>query len=60
MGYNKEVARIALSKTNNVISDSIQYIQENPIPGPSDSKSQELLKLVEDLVPQVMKLTIYS
>lgn len=53
MGYNKEVARIALQKNNNIISDSVQYIQENPIPGPSDTKSQEVLSLIDDLIPQV-------
>lgn len=51
MGYNKEAARKALKKCNNIISDSIQYIQENP--GPSGSKSMELLALIEDLVPEV-------
>lgn len=51
MGYNKEVARIALKKCNNVISDSIQYIQENP--APSGSKSTEMFALIEDLIPEV-------
>lgn len=55
MGYNKEVARIALKKCNNVISDSIQHIQENPVPGPSESKSMEFLALIEDLVPQLVE-----
>lgn len=51
MGYNKETARIALKKCNNIISDSVQYIQENP--GPSSSKSIEMLALIEDLIPEV-------
>lgn len=54
MGFNKEAARIALQKTNNIISDSIQYIQENPLPGPSGTKSKELLSLIEDLIPEVI------
>lgn len=54
MGYNKEIARIALQKTNNIISDSIQYIQENPTAGPSSSRSQEMTSLIEDLVPELM------
>lgn len=54
MGYNKETARVALKMCNNVIADSIQYIQDNPCPGPSQSKSMEFLSLVEDLVPQVI------
>ncbi|XP_018565233.1 NEDD8 ultimate buster 1 isoform X2 [Anoplophora glabripennis] len=53
MGFNKEAARIALQKTNNIISDSIQYIQENPLPGPSGTKSKELLSLIEDLIPEL-------
>ncbi|XP_076255328.1 NEDD8 ultimate buster 1-like [Rhynchophorus ferrugineus] len=54
MGYNKEVARIALRNCNNIISDSIQYIQENPLPGPSESRSMEFMSLIEDLVPQLV------
>ncbi|KAJ8927192.1 hypothetical protein NQ314_020468 [Rhamnusium bicolor] len=42
MGFNKEAARIALQKTNNTISDSIQYIQEHPLPGPSGTKRTHL------------------
>ncbi|GJQ65644.1 hypothetical protein Trydic_g7734 [Trypoxylus dichotomus] len=53
MGFGKEAARIALQKTNNIISDSIQYIQENPLPGPSSSKSCEILSLIEELVPEL-------
>lgn len=59
MGYGREAARIALQKTNNIISDSIQFIQENPCPGPSSSKSQEFLSLIEDLVPEVCSV-IYN
>lgn len=55
MGYNREAARIALKNTNNVISDSIQYIQENPQAGPSGTKSQEFLGFIEDLIPEVRK-----
>ncbi|XP_022906282.2 NEDD8 ultimate buster 1-like [Onthophagus taurus] len=53
MGYGKEAARVALQKTNNIISDSIQYIQENPVPGPSNTKSQEILAFIEDLIPEL-------
>ncbi|KRT81584.1 Ubiquitin [Oryctes borbonicus] len=53
MGFGKEAARIALQKTNNIISDSIQYIQENPLPGPSNSKSREFLSLIEELIPEL-------
>lgn len=53
MGYNREVARVALQNTNNNISESIQFIQENPQPGPSSTKSQELLSYIEYLVPEV-------
>lgn len=53
MGYNREGARIALQNTNNNISESIQYIQENPQPGPSSTKSQELLNYIDYLVPEV-------
>lgn len=53
MGYNKEAARVALKHTNNVISDSVQYIQEHPQPGPSQSRSIEFLALINDLVPEV-------
>ncbi|CAG9859185.1 unnamed protein product [Phyllotreta striolata] len=49
MGYSKEAARLALKNTNNVISDSIEYIQEHPLPGPSGSKSTELLSFIDDL-----------
>ncbi|KAK4886374.1 hypothetical protein RN001_002645 [Aquatica leii] len=51
MGYNKEAARIGLQKCNNVISDSIQYIQENP--GPSASHSTEVMSLINDLIPEL-------
>ncbi|KAF5302202.1 hypothetical protein FQA39_LY10241 [Lamprigera yunnana] len=51
MGYNKEAARVALQKCNNVISDSIQYIQENPLP--SSSHSSEVLSWINDLIPEV-------
>lgn len=51
MGYNKETARTALKKCNNIISDSVQYIQDNP--GPSSTKSTEMMNLIEDLVPEV-------
>lgn len=53
MGYNREAARVALQNTNNNISESIQYIQENPMPGPSHTKSQELLAYIDYLVPEV-------
>lgn len=53
MGFGKEAARIALQKTNNIISDSIQYIQENPMPGPSTSKSSEFVSLINELIPEV-------
>ncbi|RZC43159.1 NEDD8 ultimate buster 1-like [Asbolus verrucosus] len=53
MGYNKEAARVALRNTNNIISDSIQYIQEHPQPGPSQSRSIEFLALINDLVPEL-------
>lgn len=53
MGFGREAARIALQKTNNIISDSIQYIQEHPLPGPSNSKSREFLSLIEELIPEV-------
>ncbi|XP_065159726.1 NEDD8 ultimate buster 1-like [Atheta coriaria] len=53
MGYPKETARRALQHTNNVISDSIQYIQEHPEPGSSNTKSQEFLSLLEDLIPEL-------
>lgn len=54
MGYNREAARIALQNTNNNISESIQFIQENPQPGPSSTKSQELLNYIEYLIPEVI------
>ncbi|XP_028146544.1 NEDD8 ultimate buster 1 [Diabrotica virgifera virgifera] len=53
MGYSKETARVALKNTNNIISDSIQYIQENPLPGSSSSKSTEMLSFVDDLTKQL-------
>lgn len=55
MGYNKEAARIALQKSNNIITNSIQYIQDNPLPGPSTSSyaSEELEHLVNTLLPEV-------
>ncbi|XP_072397849.1 NEDD8 ultimate buster 1-like isoform X2 [Diabrotica undecimpunctata] len=53
MGYNKEAARVALKNTNNIISDSIQYIQENPLPGSSNSKSTEMMSFVDDLTKQL-------
>ncbi|XP_018326796.1 NEDD8 ultimate buster 1 isoform X2 [Agrilus planipennis] len=53
MGYNKEVARRALQNCNNEMSSSIQYIHDNPIPGPSSSISQEMLKLINDLTPEL-------
>lgn len=56
MGYNREAARIALQNTNNNISEGIQFIQENPQPGPSSTKSQELLKYIDSLVPEVKYL----
>ncbi|XP_066154361.1 NEDD8 ultimate buster 1-like [Euwallacea fornicatus] len=55
MGFNKETAQKALKMCNNIIVDSIQYIQENPSPGPSQSKSTEFLALVDDLVPQLVE-----
>jgi hypothetical protein len=56
MGYNKEAARVALKHTNNIISDSVQYIQEHPQPGPSQSRSIEFLALINDLAPEVSKV----
>lgn len=53
MGYSREAARVALQKCNNIISDSVQYIAEHPQPGPSKTKSKELLSFIEDLVPEV-------
>lgn len=53
MGYSREVARVALQQTNNVIADSIQYMQDHPLPGPSGTISQEFLGFIEDLVPEV-------
>lgn len=53
MGFSKEAAKIALQQTNNIISDSIQYIQEHPLPGPSKTKSKEMLALIDDLIPEV-------
>jgi hypothetical protein len=57
MGYNKEAARVALKHTNNIISDSVQYIQEHPQPGPSQSRSIEFLALINDLAPEVSKVS---
>ncbi|KAK5643497.1 hypothetical protein RI129_007342 [Pyrocoelia pectoralis] len=51
MGYNKETARSALKNCNNIISDSVQYIQENP--GPSTSISNEMLSLIHGLIPEL-------
>lgn len=56
MGYNRETARVALQNTNNNISEGIQFIQENPQPGPSSTKSQELLKYIDYLIPEVKRL----
>ncbi|KAJ8984421.1 hypothetical protein NQ317_012484 [Molorchus minor] len=53
MGFNKEAARLALQKTNNIISDSVEYIQENPLPGPSGTRSKELMSFIEDLIPEL-------
>lgn len=53
MGYNHEAARVALQKCNNIITDSVQYISEHPLPGPSTSKSREVLALIDDLVPEL-------
>lgn len=53
MGYNKEAARVALQQCNNIISDSVQYIQEHPQAGPSQSRSMEFLALINDLTPEV-------
>lgn len=55
MGYNKEAARIALKETNNIISDSIQYIQEHPEAGPSGTRSTEVLALIEDRIPELVE-----
>lgn len=54
MGYNKHAAAAALKKCNNIISDSIQYMQQNPCQ--SSSKSTEMLSWIEDLVPEVRHL----
>ncbi|KAG5898600.1 hypothetical protein JTB14_020976 [Gonioctena quinquepunctata] len=53
MGYNREAARLALKKTNNIISDGIQYMQENPLPGSSRSRSAELMSLIDDLTKEL-------
>lgn len=53
MGYSREAARIALKKCNNIITDSIQYITEHPLPGPSSTKSKEMLSLIDDLLPEL-------
>ncbi|CAH0561061.1 unnamed protein product [Brassicogethes aeneus] len=55
MGYNREIARRALQRCNNIISDSVQYIQENPLPGPSETKSQEFLAYIEELMPELVE-----
>lgn len=57
MGFSKEAARIALKQTNNIISDSVQYMQEHPQPGPSKTRSKELLSLIDDLIPEVFNNT---
>lgn len=54
MGFGKEAARIALQQTNNMISESVQYIQEHPQAGPSSTKSKEMLALIDDLVVEVL------
>ncbi|KAH1021119.1 hypothetical protein HUJ04_010676 [Dendroctonus ponderosae] len=54
MGYNKEAGRVALKMCNNIISDSVQYIVDNPAPGSCQSASRELNDLIEDLVSQLM------
>ncbi|XP_045479093.1 NEDD8 ultimate buster 1-like isoform X2 [Harmonia axyridis] len=57
MGYNREAARIALQKCNNIITNSIQYIQDNPQPGPSTSNTldkEELSTLVNNLLPDLI------
>lgn len=53
MGYSKTSAITALKETNNILSDSIQYIQEHPDPGPSCSRSQEFKGLIEELIPEL-------
>lgn len=58
MGYNKEAARSALRMCNNIISDSIQYIQENP--GPSGTRSQEVISLINDLIPEVSRINHFD
>lgn len=54
MGYNKEAGRVALQMCNNIISDSVQYIVDNPAAGPSQSASTEFNALIDDLVSQVI------
>lgn len=58
MGYNREQARVALQKCNNVISSSVEYIQEHP--GPSGTKSEELLGWINDLIPEVGVTTLQN
>lgn len=53
MGFSKRSAIVALQQTNNIISDSVQYIQEHPQPGPSQTRSKEMMELIEDLIPEV-------
>lgn len=53
MGFGREAARIALQQCNNNISESVQYISENPMPGPSQTKSREFLSFLDDLLPEV-------
>lgn len=58
MGFSKEAARVALQQTNNIISDSVQYMQEHPQAGPSKTKSKEMLALIDDLIPEVFSLCL--
>ncbi|XP_056638844.1 NEDD8 ultimate buster 1-like isoform X1 [Diorhabda sublineata] len=53
MGYSMEASRIALKNCNNIITDSVQYIQENPLPGPSGSKSTQLLSFLDELTQEL-------
>ncbi|XP_017786939.1 PREDICTED: NEDD8 ultimate buster 1-like [Nicrophorus vespilloides] len=53
MGYSKQAAKVALQKTNNIISDSIQYIQEHPQAGPSNTRSEEFFLWLEELAPEL-------
>ncbi|XP_044749963.1 NEDD8 ultimate buster 1-like [Coccinella septempunctata] len=60
MGYDREAARIALQKNNNIITNSVQYIQDNPMPGPSASGHSDVVvqhdleDIVESLLPQLV------